>query len=255
MKITKLIALASALVLFSPLAHARVFDFKNESLATYFRGSYGFSNLGGSAFEKSSGNSISTDKQVASAASGEFGFLLSAKHFNLLLGAEYLIPRALTEIEGKNIGGTRMFLLNSSVSAFIPMLNIEFLLSQGPTSKFFFGGGPGLAIVSFDNVYTMTAAGTAQTSISDHTESGTAQSLGGQAYIGYEALFTDTVTVAFDLGYRYYKITGFTSTKGTQTFSGTQTPGSNILNMNGTPRTMDLSGVFAGISCRFYLGL
>jgi hypothetical protein len=243
------------LLFFSCVANARTFNFDTEHFATYVRGTYGPSSLGDSAFANSSGVGASTDRKVRSNFSGEVGFLLPYKTFNLRLSAEYLFPYHYSDIKGADSSGTTLYNLDSKVTAIIPMLNIEYLLRKSATSHFLIGAGGGLAFVSLDNEYTMQPAGTtAFPGVGDNKESATATALALQAYTGYEFLLSDSATLALDLGYRFCYVGSLKSTKDTTTFTGSETSGSDLKNSDGSNRTLNLGGPFVGLSLRFYLG-
>lgn len=243
------------LSLISHQAEARRFDFKSEKFATYFRGSYGYSNVGRSPYGFSSGADVSVDKTITSNLSGEFGLLFSGQKVNFRVGAEILMPSEYSDIKGRGSSGDELFQLNSKVIAFVPMGNLEFLAYQTPVSRVLFGLGGGMALVALSNTYTMSSAGAAALGISDHSEKAKAEVFAWQTYLGYEHHFTDTVTAVFDLGYRHIPVKELKSTKTTTALSGGQTEGQKIVNMDGGNRSIDLGGVFAGLAFRFYIGL
>lgn len=251
------VATVSFVVLFmwAGIAEARVFDFKNERIATYFGGTFGPSSVGDTAYGASSGSDISVDKQISTNASGEIGLLLTTPKLNLKLGAELLLPKQYSDIEGTDAAGTSMFNLRSKIYALIPMATLEILAYQTPTSRLILAAGGGLAFVTLDNTYTMTSAGTTTLGVGDFTESASATVTALQVYTGYEMLFTDTVTAVFNLGYRHIPVPALKSSKATTAISGTQAEGDELKNMDGTSRSINLGGVFVGLSFRFYIGL
>lgn len=236
-------------------AQARKFDFKSESVASYFRGSFGPSNVGGDAFAPSSGVGTSVDKTVATNASAELGFLFSTRLFNLRLGAEYLMPRQLIDVTGTDAVGTKLFSLNSKLSALVPTVSVETMAFQTATSRMLIGAGIGAAFITLDNAYTMTADGTSALGVADFVESASTNASMYHVYVGYEILFTDTVTAAFDLGYRYLPVKSIASTKDTVAITGSQTTGADLANNDGSKRAFDLGGIYAGLAFRFYIGL
>jgi hypothetical protein len=236
-------------------AHARKFDFKSEVLATYFRASLGPSLLSDNAYGNSSGDSTTISSKVATNSSGEIGVVFSGTKANLRLGCEFLMPRDVTGVSGVNAAGTERFLMTSQVSAFVPTLNLEFIPYYSPTAKWIVGLGGGIALVSIENAYTMTATGTSELGVSDFTEKGSSQVSVGQIYTGYEVLFTDTVTAVFDVGYRYLPVKTLKSRQDTTAISGTYASGSEFKKDDGTRRSIDLGGFFAGFAFRFYIGL
>lgn len=251
----RVILIVMSAVCFANMAEARRFDFKDESLATYFRGTYSPSLVGDSAYGGSSGSGMTFDKKVSANHGGEIGVLISGSRVNLKLAAELLLPRELSDIKGTDAGEVEQFSLASQLLAFVPSANLEFITYQTPTSRMVFGAGLGMGFVTLDNSYTMTPAGTASLGLGDFTESASGSSHMLQGYLGYEVLFTDIATVMFEVGYRHLKINELKSTKAVTTPTGAQTEGSVLTNMDGGNRTVNLSGPFAGLSFRFYIGL
>lgn len=237
-------------------ARARIFDFADKRASTYFRGSYGPSNVGDSAFGQSSGAGVDTDQTVSSHLSGEIGFVFAATKLNLRIGVEYLMPKKLSDVSGSNGSGAKMFDLESEITALIPGASIELIMYQSPVSRILLGVGLGLASVALENVYTMTPAGNAALGVGDFTEKGKANVATAQAYIGWERHFTDTVTVLFEAGYRHLPVAELESSSAAATISDSSlSDGEALKNMNGGTRTLDLSGPFAGLAFRFYIGL
>jgi hypothetical protein len=133
------------------------------------------------------------------------------------------------------------------------MVNVEFLPYKGQNTRALLGFGYGVAIASLDNEYTMTSAGRTALGVSDFKESATGVSPLMQTYLGFEFLFADTVTATIQGGYRWCTVKTFKSTEDTTAISGPQKKGDDIINMDGGPRSMDLSGAFVGVNFRFYL--
>lgn len=235
---------------------ARKFDFKSESVATYFKGSYGPSQVRDAAFGDSSGASTSFDKNVTTNAGAEFGFLVASERLNLRLGAEILLPRHLSDVKGSSdTTGTELFSLDTKTSALIPTVFIDAVLSSTPTSKAFLSTGLGYAYVSVDNTYAFTADGTSEFGLANFQEKAKAEALAIYGSVGYETLFADNSTVVFELGYRYLEPDTFKHEKETTTFQGPVTAGELATTNNGDARKISLSGIFASLSFRFYIGL
>ena len=243
----------SILIILQPLAEGRVFDFKSESFALYFGGSFGSINAGDGAYALASGHGTQFDKKVQSATSAEFGFLFAATRFVLKFGGEYLMPREQTGITGTSVAGTALFTLNSTIAAFIPMGNLEILFWKGTTSRGFFGGGYGQAFVTLSNEYLLTSAGTTALGVGDYREMAAGTAPLYQSYLGWEFLFTDTATLAFQIGYRSIKVQGLSATQPVSAITGPESTNSSIFNMDGGQRSLDLGGGFANINFRFYL--
>lgn len=236
-------------------AQARVFDFKSEHMATYFRGSYGPSQVGDGAFALSSGTTNTFDRKVQSNYSGEFGILFSLSRFNLRIGAELLSPREISDVVGTSAAGVEQFSLDTKILALIPHAALEFALLQSNTAKLLVGGGLGAASVSLDNTYKMTAAGTASSGLSDFTESSKGLTYMGQIYGAVEFLLSDNVTTVLDVGYRYFYLKKLTYTRDGSSYAGTQVKDNEVVNMDGARRSLDLGGYFVGLGFRFYLQL
>ena len=249
-----LLTLASVLALWPSAAEARKFDFKTETFATYFGGTFGNSKVGNQAYAGSSGTDVTTDKTVQTTSSGDFGILLTGSKFAFRLGVEIIWPKAQTGIIGTNAAGTELFYLDSDIMALTPMANLELVAFQTSESRFSFGGGYGMAFVTLDNTYDMTPAGVTALGKDDFIESASARVPAMQGYMIFETLFTDTVTASITVGYRHIQVPSMKSTKATTALSGDQTDSTDIKNMDGTNRSFDLSGPFAGIAFRFYLG-
>jgi hypothetical protein len=245
--------LLTVLMAAMPAAEARTFSFNAFSFATLFGGSYGTSNAADTAYAHSLPAGVTVSGAVPSNASGEFGVLLSGKKANLKLSGELLMPKALSGVEGKNSGGTEYFKAESEITATLGTATIELLAYPAATSRMMVGLGYGLASVTLVNTYEMTTAGTTATGVGDFTEKATAQAPVMHGYLGYETLFTDRATVAFTLGYRECKVSGFKATGSATTFTGAQAEGQKLLNRDGSERKVNLSGAFVGLNFRFFL--
>jgi hypothetical protein len=234
-------------------AEARVFDFKSETFAVYFGGSFGNSNASAGAFALATPTDVAYDKKVATAATGEFGLLFSGTKFNLKIGAEYLMPRDQTGVNATDANNTPLFSLSSKISAIIPEVIIEMMPYRGNASRAILGAGYGYALVSLSNEYTMTSAGTSRFGVGDYKETGTGSAFMLEGYAGWEFFFVDTTTVVLQAGYRYCQVKSINSSQDTNAIPGAQKSGQEILNSDGSRRAMDLGGGFVGINFRFFL--
>lgn len=255
MKFLRMATVMAALssVLSSSIAEARVFNFKDEHFAIYVGGTFGNSNAGDGAYSLSSGNGVSFDKKVQSTSSAEAGLLISLDQVNFKLGVDYVMPRELQAITGTDASGTKLFSLDSKVAAFVFGGGIELLPFRRPWHRALIGFTYGYAMASLTNRYTMTPAGSTALGVGDFSEEATGNGVMLQGYLGWEANFTDVWTITIHAGYRELLIPAFKSTKATTAISGNQSEGQDIRNMDGTVRSMNLGGVFAGINFRFYL--
>lgn len=236
----------------SSLAAAREFSLKDAGVGTYIRGEYGLPQRGDASFADSSGAGVSFDVSRSSNAGGEFGVLFASERFIFRVSAEVLLPKSLTGVNGSS-GGTNVYALDSKVTAFLPQANIDLFLKKWPESRLFLSAGGGVAVVTTSNAYKFTAAGNTQyPTLSDHTETGKGQSFFIQSSLGYEFVFADRATLTADLGYRYCKIATLTASDPVTTFSGNYAAGDTLKTNDGSNRSLDLGGVFAGVGFRFY---
>ncbi len=241
-----------AFVLLVPcVSFARNLDLKNERVAPFLRGTFGYCLAGTTAFGGSSGSDTTFDKSANFATGGEIGVIVAGPSVGMRLSVEYLIPKQLTSAEGLNAAGVRQFTLESKLDAVIPQVNFDYNLRTNNHSRLFVGGGVGIAMLSLDNQYTMAPGNTA--GLTDHTESGTGRTMGGQGYVGYETHFTDVVTISLDVGYRYYNFTTITSTKNVTTYTGAEVEGQPLKNGDDSDRQVNLTGPYSAITFRFYL--
>ena len=235
---------------------ARVFNFKNEYLASYLRATGGTSAAGSDAFSIAGGTDTVYADEVAYNFSGEIGFLLRFKdRVTVRVGMEVLQTKPLNEISGKNPSGVNRFLLTSKVLVLQPVATIEVNLAPNPESRFYFFAGAGLSDVTMDNEFAMTATGTSELGgITDFAEKTTAYGISGHGGVGYEILMADTVTVAFELGYRYLPVPKLEFKNDVTTIAqGAVVKGDTVLNYDSSKRSLDMSGPFVGLGFRFYI--
>ncbi len=236
---------------------ARVFDFKDESVATYLKGAYGPSAVGSSPYAASSGASTASfDQVVRGNYSGEFGALFASSRFNLRLGVEFLIPSRISDVKGKDAGGAELFNLDTRTTALIPTLHLELVTHRAATSKAFVGAGVGYGYVKMENSYRFTAAGSAAyPALGDFTEKAQGRAIASHVYAGYETLLADHAAVVFDLGYRHLRAADLAHLTAADTFNGAVSRGEPVRKSDGAARGIDLSGGYAGLALRFYIGL
>lgn len=230
-------------------AQARTFDFKTEGFATYLYGTYGPSLVSDTAYANSSGSGTSVDKKTSTNYSGEFGFLISGETVSLRLGAEVIKPKTNSDIKGTDSSGNQIFNLESSVFAFIPRATIEYAIGSTPHSRWLATLGAGVAVVTVDNTYTQVAS---STGLTDHVESGTGTGTMIEIATAYEFLLSDTATMFWNIGYRRVSPAAFQSNKDVTSFMGSEPKDSDLKNQDGSNRTVNLSGPFAGVAFRFY---
>src|SRR4051812_16744114 len=109
------------------LAQARVFDYKDSSLAAFLRATGGLSSIAQTPFKESSGSNTTVDGTTKYQYSGELGFALGlGSDARIRLGAELIQHRPVSDAAGTNPAGTERFKLDSSVSVFNPNLTLEY---------------------------------------------------------------------------------------------------------------------------------
>ena len=238
-----------------PQAQGRVFEFKDEWLAGYIRGTGTWSQLGTAPYGSSSGGQTSFADKPKYHMSGEFGFVWTpTDRIGLRLGLEAIMSQKQEGIEGKDSGGSVLMSLDSQVRVFNPNLTLELSFISEDKRKFFMFVGGGYSQVRVSNEYELTAAGQALYSLSDNYK----ESLEGLAYsghlgFGYEMHMVDTVSVLFELGYRHFIARELNHRDGIQTVNGNFSEGSVALKNNGDKRQLDMGGAFLGVSFRFYM--
>ncbi len=239
------------LFLVSVRAESKIFDFKNPSYGAFVGGTYGPSIAQDSAYGGSGGNGVTYDTKEESNYSAEFGFLASTKKLNFKIYAEYLFPKHLTNITGRS-GSTALYNLDSDVSVLIPSVALEYAIKSTNSWRWLLGGGYGYAMGNMDNKYTFTSAGTSQTGVSNFEEKSTATSSMYLAYTSFEFQFTDIATMMIGAGYRYLRMNTWSASTGVTGLNGTVASGSTLTNQDGSNRSINLSGPYAGITFRFY---
>jgi hypothetical protein len=252
-------ALGVCVFLLGSNAVARKFDFKSEYFASYFRGTGGTSAVGDNAFKGAGGHSTEYTDSVKYNFSGEIGFLINpVDKVTLRLGVELLQAKPLNDTKGTQ-NEQDMFTLTSTVFVFNPLVTVEAAFLTTSKSRAFVYAGSGLANVTMDNQYSFTPLG--QTSLgvaSDYTEKTEANLIYWHLGLGYEVLFVDNVTAAFDLGYRYLPIEELKYKADIDDMVdsiGSVNKGDVVMNQEGGPRTLDMSGPYIGLSFRFYIEL
>lgn len=233
---------------------ARVFNYKDSSLAGFVRGTGGMSQVGDVAFAKSSGTDTVIDGEPQYTYSGEFGFQLGmGSLLNLRLGAE-LIGHETVETKGTTSAGTEYFQLESSIFMFHPNATLEYIFSSYSNTRFYFGLGVGMADVTVENKYSLTTDGATNYGLESYTEKLTGSGISTLFNLGFETLFVDNVTFSADIGYRYLKVDTL-KYKGNVNSILVPTgasKGEEAFDFNGNKRSLDLSGVTAGVMFRFY---
>jgi len=239
------------LFLFTHPAHARVFDFEQYTVGTYFKGNYGLTGVGKDAYEHSSGTGNFFSDSPTFNWGGEAGLLLATgSQFGIRLGYELVSPQKQSGISGTDSGGTQTLTLESSVIGKFPVAHIEMYLSNNSkTSHFILSAGGGYGTVDMKNSYSNAA-------FPSYTEKGTATTYMLEAATGFEFLFTDNITILADLGYRYVPKTNFKAQNTfTNAYGAVITKGDILRNADGSARQLDIGGAWIGLGFRFYIKL
>lgn len=235
-------------------ANARVFNWKEATLAAFVRANGGATSLGKRAFADALGDGESVDASSRLNYGAEIGVLLAPNpFFHVRFGAELLQYRPVSEASGVNGSGTEMYRLDSSVSVFNPNVTLEYAgMPRGPL-RYYGYLGAGYADVTVENKFRMTTAGTGAHGVNDFNELLSGQALAATLGGGVEILFNDNVTCALDLGWRYLRVPSLKYKGDADTIRGSVGKGAPALNADGEPRTLDLSGPTIGVGFRFYL--
>lgn len=233
-------------------AEARVFNFGKESFAAYFGGTAGQTGLGKGAVEGESGANITFSGESKTAYSGEFGFVYSRPQVSFRFGFEMLSPAKLDGSTANN-GTTDLYSVDSDVLGYLPKLAVDVNLRGTGSSRSYISVAVGSASVTMKNDYTFTAAGSAAFPGSETATEAKGTAIMYSAAFGHEALMTDTTTVLCELGYRSLKIDNLAYSKDVTIFNQSHTSGDKVTDSSGSQRSLDLSGLFIGLSFRFYL--
>lgn len=229
-----------ALAFLSTTAHARVFNWKDATVAPYMRGTAQTMSLGQSAFEDSIPAGDTIDGSARFGYGGELGVLLGATPFvRVRLGAELMQAQSVGET-------TAAYRLDSSVSVFNPNVTFEYAGMPQGSYRYYGFASVGYAMATVENKFRDSSAG-------DYAEIAEGRSVSGAVGIGVEWLFTESATLALDLGYRYLRLSSLKYKASASGLSGDVTKGDVALDRAGQPRALDLGGVTVGIGFRFYL--
>lgn len=247
------LGLLSFLVL-SVTAEARVFDFKKESIAPYFRGTGGLSAVGQEGFANAKGAATTLgDDEALFNYSGEFGVLFHLMEtFNFRFAIEAIQAQEVADLKGNNSSGAELYTLESSTFVLHPNFAAEFIHTQSDSLRFFSYVGLGQANLTLENQYQMTTAGETAY-VPSYTEKLEATSVSYFGGFGLEALMVDTTTVQVDLGYRYLKFKELKHKGDLTSIQGSFGKGDVARNDDGSKRRQDFSGFYLGISFRFYI--
>lgn len=246
--------MALALVLWSPLSSARVFDFKSEKFAPYIKGTFVTTTAGDQAFATSSGTDSLFDKKNSYNSGYEFGFAYGRGGLRMRFGFEILRPQLLDGVSVTNAGGTELAALKSDVLGYAPKVGLEISLAEWKESRVYFSGEYGSASLTVKNTYTMTADGQAAfPGVVDFTEEMKGSSTMMDGALGYEVLLFDTTTLSFEVGYRQAEFASLTHNLPVTTFQGAVVKGDVAKNDDGTDRKYVLTNPFVSLAFRFWI--
>jgi len=253
----RLLPLCLLLGLWAGPAQARVFSFKTESFAAYFRGTYGLSKLEQAPFVGGAGSNVTfsgAKTKHTGNFSGELGFLTNlGEVVSFRVGAEVLQSR-VSDIIGSDSGGTKLYNLTSEVFVFNPVATLELNISTSDSFRFSVFGGVGLADVSVDNKYAFTSSGLSTLGVSsDYTEKSGALVISAHYGAQIEFAFADTSSMALELGYRYMPVKELKYKGDESTILGAVSKNDTVLNTDGSNRNLDLGGFYAALAFRFYI--
>lgn len=236
-------------------ASARIFNFKDTTIAAYFRATGGLHMMGQEGFSLSSGDQTFFENKDKPAYNytGEIGLLFNfGDHLSVRLGVEGLQSREI-EAPGKDGAGVPLLDVTSRILAFAPNLTFEVALAKTPESKFFLFAGMGYVTLKATNEYSMTAAGTTLYGNGNYKETVSGISLMGHGGFGYEFLFVDNCTLAIETGWRYLLANKLKYTDAITTVDGAKEKGERARNSDGSARSIDMGGPFIGVAFRFYI--
>ncbi len=229
-------------------ADARVFKLKEQTVGTYFQGTGGTSVLSNTAYSRSN---ATFENKVEYTTSAEFGLMFLASRTWIRVGVELLRPQAIQGAQAKNASGTVLYRVDSNILAWGPVVNFEFPLNVGESTRFFVSGGLGYMKVTVKNDYHMTGEGSALYGVADYAEEASAYSFMGTGGVGFEVGLADTATFVLSTGYRALIGTNLKHERPNSTIDGNINAGDTFRDNNGD-RTIDLSGFWAGAAFRFY---
>lgn len=234
-------------------AHARVFNIGEASFAAYFSGNVGTSNVKKDTYDKSSGSQTVFSDESSFNWGGELGISFPTQFYTIRLGLQAISPYSPDGIKGKNAAGTELMSVDSSAYGFFPVAHLEYYVMSDSIGRVYISVGGGYGKISMKNTYSLTVDGDAAYSTPNNFSVSASQKtylldLG----VGYEMSFVQATTISFDFGYRYSVARKLKYDSDGEDFSGTHAEGDQVLNSDGKSKILDLGGVFAGLSFRFY---
>lgn len=244
----------SFFLIFITSAQARVFSLADQAVASYFKGFTSPSGVLQTPFAGTMGSGSSVVEKYGSSIAGEVGVVFTSTQAAFSLGVELIHPKALSHVDGVDSASQVLYNLDADVSALIPKAGLDFIIKKGDHSRFYLNMSGGVGTLTYSNHYAFTAAGqTAFANLADFTEEGAASATLMEASLGYEQFLSDSTTMVFEGGYRQLNFSAITYKTAITDFSGAHAKGDNVLNLDGTPKTINFTGSFAALTFRFYL--
>lgn len=243
----KLVLLLLGLVI-AHSAEARVFKLKEQSVGTYIQGTGGTSVLSNSAYSRTD---ATFENKVEYTTSAEFGLMFLASRTWIRLGVELIRPQAILGAQAKDASDNVLYRVDSNILAWGPVVNFEFPLKIGESTRFFFVAGLGYMKITVKNDYHMTTTGNTVYGVADYAEEASSYSFMGQGGLGMEVALADTATFVLSSGYRGLIGTNLKHERPNSAIGGNINAGDTLRDNNGD-RTLDLSGFWAGVALRFY---
>lgn len=242
------------LIFMASSSQARVFDMGSESFASYLKLVYQPTTIQKSGFEKASPHNESYDQSLTLLYAGEFGLVYATPTVNFRFGIEIIRPPTLKDVKATDAGGTELYTLNSDVSVVIPKVGLELNMKKWKTSRLYLMASYGQGNLGMVNSYTMAAAGTTLTGKSDFTEDGRGTGTQMEGALAFEMLAFDSTSLALEVGQRTLKFDSIKHSRDTNSIAqGSVTKGAEMLNADGTARTLDFTGFFAALNFRFWV--
>lgn len=239
---------------FFSVAQARVFDMNKESLSAYLKGSYWSQPIKNTAMSESAGTGVELDANFKNNLSGEFGFVYSAGSINWRFGFEVIRPPPIVNGSGTDASGTALYDVNSEAAAYSPKVGIELNFLRQSLVRAFIYGGYGSAYMTGRNSYVLSSAGTTTLApVVDFYEDLRSTASLIDASLGFEVLMADTTTFVLEAGYRDLKFMKIKHNRDVTGFQGAVVKGDPAMNMDGSDRTLNLSGPYAAVHFRFWL--
>lgn len=241
----------------SLMAHARIFDFKEQRFAALLDASFASTVMDQDAFAANIGPNVTMNEKLQYLYSGRLGFsFVVSERLNFALAVEMLDPASIKAASGKNSSGSELYLFSSSGQVINPLAFIEYTYSRVGNVKYFLGLGAGWANLTLDNRFEINTTGeTHLGGVQSYTEKLEAKSIiNGYASLGLEAHFVDTATLVFQAGHRLFKVHELKHGSAVTTYAeGAVNAGDTVLNADGSKRKVDLSGPFVSLGVRFYI--